>query len=301
MTQDAHQIYRKNIIIAVLLTCVGYAFYNIGDAALKMTAAKFHFSQIFLLNSIVVIFFMLIYAWNRGGLKSLRTKKPKMLFARAVMAQLISLCNMAALPHIHLSTFYTLVFTSPFWVALLSAYFSDDKLDKRRVGIILFGFAVVLFIFRPGSGTFTVWTALVLASAFLYSCQMVVVRHIGASESRPFMILCGAVMSIIVALPFLSAHWVQPTFYEWGLFLLMGVTGSIGLLAISYAFQSAPSASIIAPYHYTQIVWGALLGYFLFQEVPGIETIIGSGLIILAGLYLIHNETRRPVLRTGGV
>lgn len=301
MTQDEQQAYRKNIIVAVLLTCVGYAFYNIGDAALKITAAKFHVAQIFFLNSIVVFLIMLVYGWKQSGLKSFRTEKPKLLLARAVMAQVIAVLNMQALPHIPLSTFYALIFTSPFWVALLSAYFLNDKLDKRRLGVILFGFAAVLFIFRPGSGMFSVWTGLVLVSAFIYSVQMVVVRHIGASESRPFMIICGAVMSIFLSLPFLPVYWVQPALYEWGLFLLMGTTGSIALLAISYAFQSAPSASIIAPYHYTQIIWGALLGYFLFQEVPGIETVIGAGLIILAGLYLIHNETRRPVLRTGGV
>jgi len=296
-----HLAYRRNIILAVLMTCVGYAFFNISDAAMKMMASKFHFSQLFFINSIVTISCMSVYGWKKEGRKAFRTGKPKLMLARATLAQVVSLLALTALPHIPLTTFYTLVFTSPFWVALLSAYFMNDKLESRRLGVILFGFSVVLLIFRPGGGMFNIWTVMVLAQAFVYSCQLILVRRIGPAESRPFMIMCGSAMSILISLPFLAGHYVAPTPYEWGLFFLMGVTGSIGLLCISYAFQSAPSASVIAPYHYTQIVWGALMGYFLFHETPNTETMAGAALIILAGLYLIHHETRRPVLRISGV
>ena len=301
MTHDERHAHRKNILVAILLTCVGYAFYNIGDAAIKTMGGKFHFSQIFLLNSIVLLVWMVIYGWVREGKKAFRTKRPKLMLIRAALAQVISICTITALPHIHLTTFYTLVFTSPFWVALLSAWFMNDKLDRRRMGVILFGFLVVLFIFRPGGAFFNVWALGVLASSFLYSCQMLMVRELGTSESRPFMIMCGSVMSILISLPFLSAYFIWPTPYEWGLFFLMGTTGGIGLLSISYAFQSAPSASVVAPYHYTQIIWGALMGYFMFDEVPGVETLIGAVLLIISGIYLVHSETRRPILRAGGV
>lgn len=298
---EHHEAYRKSVIISVLLTCVGYAFFNIGDAAMKIVAAKFHFSEIFLFNSAIVFIFMAVYGWRTEGKKAFQTRKPKLMFMRALLAQIVGLCNIAAMPHIQLATFYTLVFTSPFWVVLLSALFMQDKLEKRRLAVILFGFLVIVAVFRPGSGMFNIWSALVLLGAFIYSGQMILVRHIGSSESRPFMMMCGAAMSLLIALPFLPAHYIAPTPYEWGLFLMLGLTGSIGLLCVSYAFQSAPSASIIAPYHYTQIIWGALLGYYLFNEVPGTPLMIGAVLIVIAGLYLIHSETRRPILKIRGV
>lgn len=301
MTEAERHAYRKNIIISVLMTCVGYAFFNIGDAGLKIIAGKFHFSQIFFVSSIIVILFMAAYGWKTEGKKAFQTRKPKLMLVRALMAQVVSLCNIAAMPHIQLTTFYTLVFTSPFWVVLLSAIFMQDKLEKRRLAVILFGFLVIVMVFRPGSGMFNVWSVLVLIGALIYSGQMVLVRHIGSTESRPFMLMCGAAMSFLISLPFLLTHYIPPTPYEWGLFLMMGLTGSIGLLSISYAFQAAPSASVIAPYHYTQIIWGALLGYFLFDEVPGTPLMVGAVLIIMAGLYLVHSETRRPILKVTGV
>jgi drug/metabolite transporter (DMT)-like permease len=299
MTTAAAQ--RKNIILSVLMTCVGYAFYNIGDAALKTIGGKFHFSQIFLLNNIFVFSFVFLYGLVTDGKKSFSTRKPKLMLMRACLAQVISWCTISSLPHIPLTTFYTVVFTSPFWVALLAAGFMKEKLEGRRISVILFGFLVVLFIFRPGGGLFSPWTLLVLTSAFIYSIQVLMMRRLGPSESRPFMIMWGSSMGMLVGLFFLPGHYIAPTPYEWGLFFMMGTTGGIGILCVSYAFQSAPSAAVVAPYHYTQIVWGALLGYYLFREVPRLEVMVGAALIIAAGLYLVHHETRRSLLKPAEV
>jgi S-adenosylmethionine uptake transporter len=297
MTTAKHHAARKNVILSILMVCAGYGLFNLGDAGLKMLAGKFHFSQIMLTLSVMVLSFMVAYGWHKEGKKAFSTKKPKLMFFRAFLSQITGICNIFAFPHVHLTTFYTLVFTAPLWVALLSSYFLKDRIDSRRLGVILFGFAVILFIFRPGGELMNIWSFLVLLSALAYACQMVLVRHIGSGESRPFMYMYGSLMSMAISLPFIFTHYLPPTPYEWGLFLMMAVTGSIGLLCISYAFQEAPSASVVAPYHYTQIIWGALLGYYIFNEKPGVEVMIGAVLIILAGLYLIHRETRQAALK----
>lgn len=300
---------RKNTLIAIALTCVAYALFNIGDAALKMLAQRhFQFPQIVLLNCTVIIICMAISGWWKEGKKAFRMKKPGWIYLRAVFSSVVGILNILGLPHIKLTTFYTLVFTSPFWVAVLAAIVMKEKLDKNRMAVILAGFAVILFVFRPGGGLFDIYALLILIGAFFYSCGLVVLRKLGPHESRTMLIIVGSVVSMAVSVALVAAghvvnwftpmpdlifHWVTPTPYEWGLFFLMGFLGAISVTCIAYAFQNAPSASVVAPYHYTQIVWGALLGYYLFGEVPDDRTILGAGLIIAAGLYLIFSETRR--------
>src|SRR5690606_30056073 len=137
--------------------------------------------------------------------------------------------------------------------------------------------------------------------AFAYSAQLLIMRRIGTGESRFFIFLCGGAVSFLISVPFLFTNFIMPTPQEFALFAFLGVTGSIGLLAISYAFQTAPSASSIAPYHYTQIIWGAILGYLLFGDVPDSRMMTGAAAIIISGLYLVYGETRRPIMRTGGM
>jgi drug/metabolite transporter (DMT)-like permease len=105
-------------------------------------------------------------------------------------------------------------------------------------------------------------------------------------------VLTGSLVSVLVFLPVATMNFAVPEAKDMLIFLGMGLFGSAGGLAIAYAFQNAPSAAVIAPTHYTQIVWGTLIGYIFFSEVPHLQTIIGAGVIAVAGLYLIYGEAR---------
>jgi S-adenosylmethionine uptake transporter len=308
LTAQAHRDLRKQTLIAIALTCVAYGYYNIGDAALKMLAGKFHFTQIMITHCLIIIACTVASGLFRGGRKAFFMLHPRLVTARAVLSCLVSICNTLALPFIKLTTFYTLVFTSPFWVAVLATFFLKEKLDPIRTGVILVGFATIIWVFRPGGGLFDVHALLIVVGAFFYSCTLICMRQMGPKESRPMIIIMGCVVSIAcavvvvlldvtlrkyIAFPWPAFYFTMPTAYQWGLFLMMGSLSAISVTCIAYAYANAPSASVIAPYHYTQIVWGALLGYYLFREVPDNRTMLGAAIIIAAGLYLLFTEARR--------
>lgn len=284
---------RKQTLIAILATCVAYAYFNIGDAGVKVLAAKYHFSQIIIFNCMFIILFMAVYGAVTQGRKAFVLHKPKWVFFRAALSVCVGVINTLSLPHIPLTTFYTLVFTSPFWVAIMSAVFLKEKMEKEKIAVIVLCFSVIVFIFRPGGGMFDIWAILILIGAFLYSCSMIVMRMLGPNESRTMIIGSGSAFSILACLPIIPFYYVTPTLYDMGIFFMNGVLGAIGIMCIAFGFQTAPSAATVAPYHYTQIFWGALLGYYLFGEVPDHRTMIGAAVIISAGLFLIWREARR--------
>ncbi|MBN8194814.1 DMT family transporter, partial [Bacillus sp. NTK074B] len=63
-------------------------------------------------------------------------------------------------------------------------------------------------------------------------------------------------------------------------------------------------AALVAPMQYSQIIWATLFGAVLFGESPDLWTIVGAGLIVASGLYIVFRESRRnvsenqPVLQT---
>lgn len=288
---------RKNTLLAIVLTCLAYGFYNISDAGVKVLAYKFHFSQIVFVNGVIVVALMSVYGLYTEGGNAFRVHNKKWVAIRACFAAIVGAINILALPHVTLTTFYTLVFTSPFWVALLSAAFLGERLEKRRLMVILSGFCVIGVILRPGGEMFNVWSLAVLFSAFLYSCSMVTLRYLGTRESRTAIICSGSGLSILCALPFLSQHFTPMSLFDCGLFFMTGLVSTIGIMSITFAFQTAPSAAVVAPFHYTQMVWGALLGYFIFGEVPSMVTMVGAAALIAGGLYLIWLETKYPLAK----
>jgi drug/metabolite transporter (DMT)-like permease len=289
--------HRGSVVEAILFVCAGYALFSVGDALTKLVAAKYHFMQMLFIQSVITMALAAAFGWAREGKKAFRTKKPGLMLARAAGATTVSLLNIIALPKVQMTTFYTVMFLSPFCVAVLAYFFLGDKMGRRRAAVILAGFSVVLFIFRPGGGLLNVWSAIVLASALCYSVQLVIMRVIGAGESRAFMIMAGMATSLLISAPFMPAHYVPPTMQDWLWFFLIGATSVGGLFCMIRGVQMAPSASVVAPYHYTQIFWGAFFGYFIFSDVPDTQTIAGAVLIILLGLYLLHSERRESALK----
>lgn len=284
--------HKRHGALAIALTVIGYACFNIGDAALKLLAVKFSGPQLMVVNGLIVAGCMLAYGAWREGRTAFRIRNPAWVALRAVFAVGTGLANVVALPHVSLTVFYTLVFTSPFWVALLSALFLRERLEPRRLAVIASGFAVIAWILRPGSDIFNIWSFVVLASAFIYSCSIVTMRYLGTRESRVMIISTGSLLGVAVMLPFALGQWQGMQWGDAALFAVMGVSGAIGVACIAYAFQTAPSAAMIAPFHYTQMIWGAALGYALFNEVPQMQTMAGAAVLIAGGLLLIWLESR---------
>jgi S-adenosylmethionine uptake transporter len=301
MTPAQHLAERARVTRAIVLACAGYFFFSVGDSVAKILTARFHFSEIIFIAASLTLVLLSIYGGIKEGRKAFRTKKPGLMALRAVMSQIIGACNILALPHVRLTTFYTLIFTSPFLLALLSAVFLKEKIAPRRLAVILAGFSVVLCVFRPGSGLMNPWTAAVLLGAAVYAGQLIVMRRIGTGESRNFMLMSGACLSLLWTFPLLHSRFIMPELHEWELFATLTLVNIMGILSITHAFQTVPAATILAPYHYTQLVWGALLGWFIFHETPDTQVLMGATAIIALGLYLIYSERRHsriPVAET---
>ena len=91
-----------------------------------------------------------------------------------------------------------------------------------------------------------------------------------------------------LALPF---EWLAPTPRDWALFILLGLLGSVTMWFMTLAYRHAPAA-VVAPFDYTILLWGLLLGWLIWHELPDPEIWPGAVLLIGCGLYITHRETR---------
>lgn len=71
--------------------------------------------------------------------------------------------------------------------------------------------------------------------------------------------------------------------------LAMGLIGALAHTLIIHAFRNA-SASLLAPFNYTLLVWAIFYGWLLFGDLPDLRSIFGASVIIAAGLYAWHRE-----------
>ena len=100
--------------------------------------------------------------------------------------------------------------------------------------------------------------------------------------------------SIIVALlltPLVPGVWAAPRPEDYYLILGFCIIAAMGQALLFSAFMLG-EASIIAPFHYVQIVGATLYGYLFFNDFPDALTIIGIAIVIACGVYIALREAK---------
>ena len=88
---------------------------------------------------------------------------------------------------------------------------------------------------------------------------------------------------------FIFREWFTNFDYTWKFILFFGVAASVGFLCIFSAYIIA-SPSVVSLFEYSLIIMSMIPGYFLFNEIPSLRTLLGVICIISAGVYIYFRE-----------
>lgn len=231
----------------------------------------------------------------------MKTKRPSLQIGRSVLLLGSTLLNFFALRWLQLDQATSILFATPFLVALMSGPMLGEWVGWRRWIAICVGFAGVILVTRPGFGGIHPAALLSVASLCCYAFYIISTRVLSRTDSSETTLfysnLFGAVvMSMVV--PFV---WTTPD--RWlhvALMLGMGALGSTGHYLLIIAHRLAPPV-VLAPFMYTQLIWVIALGFLIFGDLPNQWTLAGAATVVASGLYLLHRERRvgKAVTATG--
>ena len=171
-------------------------------------------------------------------------------------------------------------FVEPVLVMFLAAAFLGEKLRRRRIIAGFVAFAGVLIVLRPGGGHYTPSILFALLSGLSFAGYIVATR-LSSVRGSPLITAWGtALAGVVIAAPTALASWRAPSAEEWQLMALMGALAAGGHLGITYACRFA-DASLVAMFHYSEIIAAAVLSYFLFEHVP--DGWVWAGFALIAG------------------
>lgn len=221
----------------------------------------------------------------------LRTEWPMLHVVRSACQLGAIACFFSALPYIGLAEATALGDLNPVLITLGAALFLGERLGPRRIAGVVAALIGALIIIRPGLAVFTPAALLPLAAAVFYTINALLTRHLGPHESAWTPMILAALFGMLatsVSLPFV---WVPIAPADGLLFGLIGVLGTAAQLALIRAFTLAEAGSV-APFAYVGLLFATLWGFVLYDEVPDLPTVFGALVIVVAGLYVWHRETR---------
>jgi drug/metabolite transporter (DMT)-like permease len=196
-----------------------------------------------------------------------------------------------AIARMALADVVSIAFATPIFTTLFSVLLLKERVSSRRWAAVAIGFAGVLVMVQPGGGVWGLGAALALASAVLFALTLISSRQLSLTESSHTILFYYSIVCLVATGAVLPWQWRTPEPEDLWLFLLVGVTGSLGQFFMNQAFRFG-EASMLAPIDYTALIWAAAMGYAFWGEVPSTAVLAGVALVLVSTL-LVRN--RRPL------
>jgi drug/metabolite transporter (DMT)-like permease len=194
---------------------------------------------------------------------------------------------------------YAIGFVTPLMMTLLAMPMLGERIRWRRAASTALGFAGVLVMLRPGGALWTPAALVMVASLPLLALSRILTRLLATTETEEclaFWLLAahlpaGLLLWVFLPIPGLTAAVLAAL-------ALLGTTNGVAHWLQSRAFALAPVGAL-APYEYTGLLWGILVGWLVFAELPTRDALLGAVIVAAAGLYNLHREQirRREELR----
>ena len=274
--------------LGISITVVGGLCFAIQDAGVKWLSAEIAVLQILFLRSLIGLVFLSASTSFSGEKISLRVSRPWLVAARSGINILSWVLFFTSLKYLPLATAIALFFSFPIFLAVISVPLLGESVGIRRVLAIVVGFAGVLLITNPASGLSTP-ALMMLCAALGWAFVASLTRILGETENTTtllFYTLLG--FAVLLAIP---QYWLWRSIELEAYLMIVGVAffGVIAQFAVTKAYAIA-SPSLIAPFEYTALIWSAILGYLVWNDIPDLYAIAGAFLIIASGIYIIHRE-----------
>lgn len=288
----AHRTLQNRAVLGIFLMIGGLALYALSDAFLKYFMGTYSVPQALFLRALTRLLPLLVAASFHGGIaKILYTHHPKNHLVRLLVNLAYTAAFMYAFSIGSLTVVYTLSYTSPFFMIVLSALMLKEKATPARWAAVIFGMVGVAIAMKPGSNLIEAAALLVLAGTFLGALNKILMRRLAETEHSLTIAIYPNISMMAVTSLFLFNHWQPMPWEHWAVFALVGTFTAAGQYAIAQALRFA-QGSVLASLDYSTFFWVVLLDYFWWQK--GVEThiLFGAAIIVGSNLYILYCTRR---------
>ena len=194
-----------------------------------------------------------------------------------------------ALNYLPLADAVLLHYTSPLFVAFFASLLLGERLGVSRKISLFFGFLGVCCLFHPSSAIASLAGLLGILSGVSAGLAQTCLKKLSATESSLLIVTWFALFGTIVSLVPMLFEFIAPSLIGWVLLLGIGLFGSIAQLSLTRAYSLAP-ASQVSPLGYFALVFAGIIGFVFWSEIPDIWMLLGTVLIVVAGLLVTREE-----------
>jgi drug/metabolite transporter (DMT)-like permease len=274
--------------------------FALSSAAAKWLVAIYPIGEVMFFRSFSAMAICAAFVLPVTGFAVFATRRPRDHIARGLSQSISQTFTVIAFWLMPLAGAIAINFSAPLFSALIAIIFLKEQAGAARWVALLSGFLGVLVVTNPGADSLTVGALFALANAIMYGSVTVAVRGMTKTESANTLLMWQMVTIAIFQTFLLLFGFKWPAPADAAMLVLSGFAWAIGQYLWTRALTLAP-ATAVSPFYYLLLVWAMVIGYAVWGDVPTVGLLIGSGIVVASGLFLLWHEARRKQSASNGL
>ena len=274
---------------AIFLFCLGIFFFAVNDTLGKWLVGAYPVGEIMLIRTGGAALFIVPMLVRHPDSR----RRPVQLGLHGLRILVMAGDSFAfyyatrSLPLADVMTFYL---AAPLFVTILAVLLLRERIGPWRIAAVLLGFVGVVIALRPSGQSLSADALVALSGSLMFATAMIITRRLRQAHWVT-LVAWQFVGAGAIGAAASSFDWVAPSLLDAALMLLVGLVSMFCFLCINKALRLA-QASVLAPFHYTSIIWAVLFGWLVFGDLPTPAMATGIGLIVASGAIVWLRERR---------
>ncbi len=265
----------------------GFLFALMG-VLVKLASARFSSPELVFYRSLfgLLSIYAVIFVTTRQWLAPLATRHMASHAKRGLTGFFALVMFFYGIAHLPLPAAITLNYTSPLFLAAITAWWLKERHGRGLAAAVVIGFAGVVLLLQPGwDGDGWLPRLSGLLSGMLAALAYLNVRALGREgEPEWRVVFYFTLIATIGGAAWMGvAGFVAPRMADLPLLLAMGATATLAQLAMTRAYRLGNTLAVGA-LAYSTVGFSALYGVLVFGDRLPLEAWAGMLLIVLAGL-----------------
>lgn len=286
---------KSKAIFFMIISGLGYALMNI---SVKLSGDIPPLEKVFFRNIVCAIISAVLILKTNGTFIG-RKENRKFLMGRAIIGTFGTWCNFYAITHLIVADASMLNQMSPFFVMIFCFIFLKEKLKPVHIICILVALFGVWLISDPKfSSAFIPYLSGIFCAVF-DAAAYTFIRAMKNGEHDYTIVFVFSTTAVIMTTPFMIPQFKMFNAEELFWLLAIGVFAAIGQFALTFAYE-AVQAKEVSIFGYSQVIFTAIIGFFLFGNIPNNIAIAGYILILLAAFVIFladRRETKEKLIK----
>ena len=221
-----------------------------------------------------------------------KTTRPGLHAFRAFTGAAAIIALFIGLRELPLADVVSLTFGGPIFVTVASIFFLSEKVGIKRWSAVFLGFIGMLLIVQPAFIDLNFYYITPIIFCIFFACVAISVRSLSKTEPNYriafyFTLLC----TLLGIATIFKGDWVLPNRIDLGIFIIMGLCGSVANLLLTQSYRLA-EASLVTPIKYLSLVFAIVFGFLIWSEIPKLLTLFGALLVITSSLIIFMRENK---------